>query len=255
MTATVSSITRAGAYEPFDLQVARGQVYGHSTVNIFGANGSFTTTGTYLPVWENLTAYTYPVSAAAMHLASTVNTGADKGGSSVTITGLDANYDQITETLTLNGTTAVVTTKLFFRINGMQVASGVPTGTITLKDLTNTTVYAQITAGNGRSQMSIFTVPAGYTFYLMRTAGYTSLNGFTADYAVYRDYAISSTGVVTQTKQNPFTNNFISLRVMGRPYAEKTDIQYQVKGSAAQFVNLTVEGYLIKNDVLTNVTP
>ena len=52
MTATVSSVTRLGAYEPFDLQVARGQVYGHSTVNIYGANGSFTG-NTYYPVWEN----------------------------------------------------------------------------------------------------------------------------------------------------------------------------------------------------------
>lgn len=248
MVAVVSSITRMGTIEPFDLQVARGQIYGHSTVNIFGANGSFTTTGTYLPVWENLTAYTYPVAATTMHLASSVNTGSDKSGATILIQGLDASYNMISEIVALNGTTAVVTTKSYLRINNISVNSGTPTGTITLKDLTDTTTYAQITAGNGRSQMSIYTVPAGYTFYLMRTAGYTSLNGYTADYAVYRDYAVSSTGVITQTKQNPFTNNFISLRVMGRPYAEKTDIQYQVKGTAAQFVNITVEGYLILND-------
>ena len=33
---TYSSATRQGSYEPFDLQVARGQIDGHSTVNIYG---------------------------------------------------------------------------------------------------------------------------------------------------------------------------------------------------------------------------
>ena len=107
MTATVSSVTRLGAYEPFDLQVARGQVYGHSTVNIYGANGSFTG-NTYYPVWENVAAYAYPSSAVVMTVASAA--GASDAGVKVQVQGLDANYAMLNETVTLNASGTVNTT-------------------------------------------------------------------------------------------------------------------------------------------------
>ena len=247
---TYSSATRQGAYEPFDLQVARTQVDGHSTVNIYGFQVSVTTTN--IPVWEVAGAYTFPASATTMNLVSTVNTGADKTGTTVLVQGLDANYAQISETLTLNGTTVVVTTKSYLRITNIAVSSvtgGVnPTGTITLKDLTNTTVYAQINPSIGRSQMAIYTVPAGYTFYLSRIDAYTSANGSSADWVQYRNVATSSTGVVTLSQQAPFTNTYHAQRVMPRPFAEKTDIQLQAKTSANTYaVSIAAEGYLIKN--------
>lgn len=244
----VSSVTRFGLTEPFDLQVARGQVVGHSTVNIYGANAALVGT-TYSTLWSGGAAYAFPASAAKMNLASSVNSGADLTAT-VTIQGLDASYNMISETLTLNGTTAVETTKSYLRVNGMFVASGVPTGVITLKDLTNTTTYGYIAAGGGRMQVSIYTVPAGYTLYLSRIDAYTSLNGAAADYAVYRNYTTSSTGVVNITQQAPFTNTYHAQRVMPRPFPEKTDIQLQVRGSGAgttQFVSVAGEGYLVKN--------
>jgi hypothetical protein len=246
----LSSITQKGKVEPFDLQVARGQIYGHSTVNIYGFQVSVTTTN--IPVWEVAGAYSFPAAAATMNLASSVNTGADKTGTTVLIQGLDANYAQISETLTLDGTTAVVTTKSYLRITNITVSSvtgGVnPTGTITLKDLTNTTTYAQINPSIGRSQMAIYTVPAGYTFYLSRIDAYTSANGSSADWVQYRNVATSSTGVVTLSQQAPFTNTYHAQRVMPRPFAEKTDIQLQAKTSANSYaVSIAAEGYLVKN--------
>jgi len=148
-----SSVSRQGAYEPFELQVARGQIDGHSTVNIYGYGAAITTST--IPAWENATAYTFPAAATTMNLVSTVNTGGDKTGTTILIQGLDANYAVISETLTLNGTTVVVTTKSYLRINSISVSAitggANPTGVITLKDLTNTTTYAQIAAGFGRS--------------------------------------------------------------------------------------------------------
>ena len=254
MSASVSSITRAGSYEPFDLQVARGQVFGHSTVNIYGYQPLVN--NTYIPLWENATAYTYPVAATTMHLASS-NAG---DTASIQIVGLDSTYKQISETLVLTGTTAVVTTKSYLRINSMQVTAGSltnPAGVVTLKDLTDTTIYAQINAGVGRTQMAIYTVPAGYTFYLSRVDANTSLNGNNANFMTYRNYTISSTGVVTITQQAPFTQLYHAQRVMPRPFTEKTDIQIQMANSAAAnaAANVGVEGYLVQNDVLTNVTP
>lgn len=240
------SITQVGTYEPFDLQVARGQITGHSTVNIYGYQPAVNST--YIPLWENATAYTYPVAAAKMHLASS-NAG---DTASILISGLDANYNPISEVKALTGTTAVTTTNSYLRINSMQVTIGSltnPSGVVTLKDLTDTTTYAQINAGVGRTQAAIYTVPAGYTFYLSRVDANTSLNGNNANFMTYRNYSISPSGVVTITQQAPFTQVYHTQRVMARPFPEKTDIQIQMANSAAAnaAANVGVEGYLIQN--------
>jgi len=248
----VRSISQVGTYEPFDLQVARGQIQGHSTVNIYGYGAAITTAT--IPAWENATAYTFPATATTMNLVSTVNTGGDKTGTRILIQGLDANYVAISESLTLNGTTVVVTTKSYLRINSISVASvtagAAPTGVITLKDLTNTTTYAQIAASFGRSQMSIYTVPAGNTFYLSRINAYAAANGSSADFITYSNTTYSSTGVVQYTQQAPFTNSYQSQRVMPRPFAEKTDIVLRFKTSANTYaVAIAAEGFLIANAI------
>jgi hypothetical protein len=242
----LSSVTQRGTYEPFDLQVARGQIYGHSTVNIYGFQISVTTTN--IPVWEVAGAYTYPASAVTMKLASSVNTGQDLSGTTILIQGLDANYNPISETLALTGTTAVDTVKSYLRINGMSVSSGIPTGTITLKNAAGSATYAQINPSIGRSQMSIYTVPAGHTFYLSRIDAYTSANGSSADWVQYRNVQTSPSGVITLTQQAPFVNNYNAQRVMPRPFPEKTDIQLQAKTSANTYaVSIAAEGYLVKD--------
>lgn len=247
-TSPPHSVTVQGAYEPFDVQVARGQVMGHSTVNIYGFQVSVTTTN--IPIWEVAGAYAYPASATTMNLASSVNTGDDLSGTTILIQGLDANYAPISETLALTGTTVAVTTKSYLRINSMAVTAGTPTGTITLKNLANSVTYAQINPSIGRSQMAIYTVPAGYTFYLSRIDAYTSANGSSADWVQYRNVNTTSSGVTSLTQQAPFTNTYHAQRVMPRPFAEKTDIQLQCKTSANTYaVAIAAEGYLIKNDL------
>jgi len=241
----IRSITQVGTYEPFDLQVARGQIEGHSTVNIYGTQTAISTTS--FPVWENVSAYAYPASATVMNLAS--NAVGDTT-QTILIQGLDADFVLQSEVLALNGTTPVPTVKSYLRINSIQEASGNPTGQITLKNLANNVTYAQINASIGRSQMSIYTVPAGYTFYLSRIDIYTSLNGSSGDFATYRNLTVSNpSGIRNVTQQAPFTNTYNAQRVMPRPFAEKTDIQLQCKvatGPAA--VAISAEGYLIKND-------
>jgi len=246
MTTPFVSQTQYGKNEEFDLQVARGQVQGHSTVNIYGAQGAVSTT--YIPLWENAAAYAYPASATTMHLASSVNTGDDLSGTTILIQGLDSSYNMASETLALTGTTVAVTVKSYLRINSMTVSAGAPTGTITLKNTGNTVTYAQINPTIGRTQMSIYTVPAGYTFYLSRIDAYTSLNGSSADYNIYRNVATSSAGVTSVSQQAPFTNTYHAQRVMPRPFTEKTDIQLQCKAATGpSYTSIAAEGYLVKN--------
>ena len=236
------SQTQYGKNEDFDLEIARGLVPGHSTVNIYGYQPTVATS--FIPLWENATAYTYPVAATQMNLAGTAGDTA-----SIQINGLDSKYLPISEVLALNGATPVETVKSYLRINSMQVTVGSatnPSGVVTLKDLTNTTIYAQINTGVGRTQSAIYTVPAGYTFYLSRIDGNTSLNG--NNYCVYRNRTASPTGVVTLTQQSPFAISYNARRVMPRPFAEKTDIQLQAKvNSSTGEISISAEGYLIRN--------
>ena len=152
----------------------------------------------------------------------------------------------ISETVTLSGSTPVNTTNSYFRINSMQVTSGNPANSVTLKDLTDTTTYAKINAGVGRTQAAIYTVPAGYTYYLQRVNVYTSLNG--NDHCTYQNKTISSTGVIQLTQQAAFPTSYEARRVMARPFLEKTDIQLMAKiQNGTSEVSIAQEGYLIKN--------
>ena len=245
---SVNSVTRKGKNEPFELQVARGQIYGHSNVNIFGYNAAVGTN--QYAVWENVAAYVFPTVAQVMNLVSSNN--ADTA--TITIVGLDANRNLLSEILTLNGTTVVPTVNSYLRINSIYVSNGSatnPAGTVTLKNTNgtpNTITYAQINAGVGRSQMSVYSVPNGYTFYLTRIDAFSSFNGNNANFINYRNQNTLSTGVVQYVAQAAFGPSYRIQRDIPLPMGINADIQFQLSTSASTAaVGIFVEGYLISN--------
>jgi len=165
-TGVTSSISRFGLSEPFELQVARGQITGHSLVNIFGYQENVATT--FVPVWENVAAIPYPGSAVAM---SAVSDSASDTAVVIQIQGLDTNHNLLIANLTMNGLTPVTTTALFLHVNNVITTSGNAVGNITISN--GGTTYAKINAGIGKSQMSIYSVPAGQPV-LMRSASKTA---------------------------------------------------------------------------------
>lgn len=236
------SLTKWNKSEPFELQVARGQIRGHQSLNISGYQASVTSQ--FIPIWENATAYTYPTSAMQMTLYSS---SASDTNVSILINGLDANYDQISENLILtNGTTGVNTVNSYFRINSIAVTGTMnPVGTISLSNSAKTIDYAKIAIGVGRSSMTIYTVPRGHTFYLAKVNCYThsSNNQLTT----YRAYTVNFNGIVNAVLQAPFTDVYISDKSVPRPYLEKTDIQWQCTSTLTSSVGLQIEAILIKN--------
>ena len=253
----VSSVTRGGAYEPFELQVSRNQILGHNTANIFAYGTTPATAGTFRTVWENMatTDYVFPTSATTMTLVSTVNTDT----ATITITGLDASYNLLTENLVLNGTTGVTTVNSYFRINNIAVSVGSatnPSGVITLA--TGGVTYAQIntqvvngvTTSIGTSQMGIYTVPSGNTFYGYRYGAYSSFNGNTANYTTYRALTNSSSGVQRVIVQTPYNTTYEVQRHYPFPYAAGTDLRFQIASSAATsaVVSVNIGGILILNE-------
>jgi hypothetical protein len=239
------SITQNGKFEPFELQVARKQITNHSVVSIYGYQPSVGTS--FIPTWENATTFPYPSSAVVMTIASA--SGATDAGVQVTINGLDANYNTLSETVTLNASGTVNTVNSYFRINGMTVIAGAPAGIITAKN--GGTTYAQINVGINRTQMSIYTVPAGYTFYLNRAQGFTSTLYTASQFTTYRTQTTIG-GVTSVFAQRPFVSNFIVDRLYPNAYAATTDIQWQVAmNSTTAAVGLAFEGVLIANDMAT----
>ena len=251
------SITQSGRFEPFELQASRGQITNHAPQNIFGYGTTPASAGIFRTVWENMATaeYVFPGSALTMQL---VSTGAGDTAT-ITIQGLDANYNQISESLVLNGTTNVPTTKQYLRINAMFVSTGSATNPAGVVSLSNGgVVYSQINTGVfngttgslGAAQAAVYTVPAGYTFYGMRYGAYSSFNGNSANYTTYRAITNSAAGVQKLIVQTPFNTSYEVQRHYSFPYPEKTDLRFQIAPSAAvaATVSINIGGILIAND-------
>jgi len=271
---TPSSVTQRGQYEPFDLQVSRNQIAYHTPLNIFGYGTTGTTAGTFVTMWENspTTNYVFPSSAAVMYVASTV--GAGDAGALIQVTGLDANYNPISEIVALGGTagTGVATTKSYWRINNISVALAStvnPTGQITIQNQAatsgaveyaqiNTTTFNGSTISVGTSQMAVYTVPGNATLQLTRFTANSSFTGNTANYGTYRAVAQypsvlnSSASFVRRVVLNsPFVQQFNIQRNFPFAYPAGTDIQWQIAPSAttACTVGINIGGVLIANSV------
>jgi len=240
----VSSITRIGQTEPFELQVSRDQIAYHEVRNIFGWQASVSTT--FIPLWENATAYTYPTSALQMTVTSA--SASDDGGT-ILIKGLDINYEEITEVVTCNNATPPITTKGFFRINDVIFtnSSGSNVGIITIAN--GGTTYAKILAGVGRNQASIFTVPAGKCFFLYRIDAFSN-DSTAAKPGLFRNYVKYNTGAVYIVARTTFTGNMNIQRRLPFKYNEKTDIQFQLQtNSGTHEMNVFGEGILLRDTI------
>jgi hypothetical protein len=177
MASVLSSISRFGLTEPFDLQVARGQITGHKTIFKFGNNSDIN--GALETIWSRGGLYVYPTSAIQMKVSSSSanDTALGTGARTVSVQGLDQNYNEVAETITLNGQTEVLTTNTFIRVfrafvitagSGGTAAGTIYVGTGTVTAGVPATVYAEIALGDNQTTMATWTVPAGYTFFVYR---------------------------------------------------------------------------------------
>ena len=233
----------------WNMQVAMGKIPGVTGLSISGFSANIATS--FQPAWDGA-AYTYFSSAQQVRVWSA---SASDTNVSVKVDGLDANYAPISETVTLtNGSTGVLTTASFLRVNNISLTR-IPqnVGTISAGNTGKTIVLATIgtTSNNstGRSQMSLYTVPAGYTFFLTQSNWYTNQTG--SGTAMYRSWTQSATGLINTVLTFPMQQQYNSTKVVPRAYAEKTDIQWQVASSqGTSNIGGQIEGYLVANSLL-----
>lgn len=158
--------------EAWELNVSRGKVRGAFHIIKFGENLDID--GSMETIWDGGGLYTYLTAAAVVTVTSTDgdDAAAGTGARTVTVEGLDANYNQVSETLTVGGSAGSVE---FFRVFRAFVASSGSSGTNegTISIASGATTLAQIrtvgsptSTGLGQTFMSIYTVPAGYTGFI-----------------------------------------------------------------------------------------
>ncbi len=148
------------------LDVARGSISNSKIVHKFGANFDIDQATDPESVWTGGGLYPWASLSSAQTIYCLSTSASDTAV--LTIEGLDANYHEQTETVTLTGTSAVTTTNTFIRVFRMTYEDGANVGTITARTVSASgTIVAQIDVGYAQTLMAVYTIPAGYTGYLV----------------------------------------------------------------------------------------
>ena len=152
---------------PFEFRSTLGQFPRYANNNKFGYNSAVGTSQE--EIWNVGGVEAYLSSAETMNIASTDNADkgtptAGNGARTLTIFGLDNDWMEINETVTLNGTTPVTTTNSYLRVLRMIVRSagstGSNVGTITSTASTAATVHSQINPTDNQTLKINFGIPA-----------------------------------------------------------------------------------------------
>jgi len=216
---------------PYTYDIAEGSIAGHAPVRRSGKNNDV---GTSFEIVAQAggTYYWHPT-AEQMNVVSTDadDTAAGNGARTLRIQGLDTDYALISDTVTLNGTTAVVTNLSFLRVLVVEVltigTSGTNEGTITVKDSTDTYTLATIGVAEGRSSAVVFTVPADMTFFMTSWDG-SEDSSKGSEIAIYKRDFGGAWQQLRLKKIIDFAFDFpFDLPLV---FAEKTDIMIQAKG-------------------------
>jgi len=237
--------------EPYDLQVAKGLVPGTTGLFKFGFNADIDQTEE--TVWDAGGLYTYPASALAMTIVSSNanDTAAGTGARTVRVIGLNANYEEVSQTVSLNGTTTVsIPTSLIRVYRAFVVTAGsgnTAAGTITIAN--GGTTYAQITVGENQTLMAVYTVPAGVTLYLT-SADVSTGSASGTQYIVSRLIQRPFGGVFRDVSKVSLQSGQVSFDGFAAPlvFPAKTDIEIRAVGSANNNeVSGVFSGYLVQD--------
>ena len=176
--AEISSISRVGTSEPFELQVSRGHIAWHETNYKFGFNPDID--NSLETIWAQGGLYTYLSAASTLYISSssTDDDAAGTGARTATVSGLDANYDEVSVTVELDGQNGVQlgSASNWIRVNRIKVntagTGGKNAGVLYVGTESSpsagvpTNKYATVAIGDNQTLMALWTVPRGYTAYV-----------------------------------------------------------------------------------------
>lgn len=147
---------------PLGLAIQRGLINNFNAQGIFGYNSSVSSTFETISSVDGL--YSYPT-ASSTAVATSSNTASDNTGT-ILVSGLDENYDQVSETLIIGGGAGSTS---FIRIFSARMITA-NTGDSNVGNITVTVdskTVAYIPATYGSSLSANYTIPRNYRGFIM----------------------------------------------------------------------------------------
>ena len=220
---------------------ARGHYLNVTPLHIFGFNRSIGITfETIFNDGGGL--YTFPSSALVLSLVSSTTDACI-----VCVYGLDANWLEISENVTLNGTTPVTTTQSFFRVNGAYVVSGTQAGNISITN--NGTKYAYIEASTGVSQACVLSTSATKSAYINNVT-FTSGTVNSNKYLTGRAYLKENGKTVQRFWESTWAVGQVDFKVpVPFKLPPKSDFALEAKSSSSENeIAVYVNGFVIDDE-------
>ena len=193
----------------FELNISSGMMAGMSSEFKNGYADNITQ-NVETTIWNESVIYPWSTLVAANTLYVSSTSTSDVGNV-LRLEGLDSSYGKITEDVVLNGTSSVATVNKYLRINRGYLVGGNPNVGTVRERYANTsgTVVGSMAAGNSRNKSCVYTVPNGYTAYVLYgdatqfRGGAGNIGGQVRMYCRANQYS------------RPFTNEFTSEVVNG----------------------------------------
>lgn len=220
------------------LRVAKGEITGEISVIIRGHNSDFNISDGFIDISE-FGDLIYLSSAEKMNISSTDSNDVSGGTGlrSVLIQGVDNDGVAIQEVAPLDGTNNVLTIKDYLRVNfliGLLVGSaGWNVGNITAIAETAATTQCIISATEGISQNSHYTIPMGKSFHAKQaefnasklTAGQVP----TIEFKAYARSSVNNCWIqVFDKKMNTNVNDGLDLLIpLFTKLSERTDLRFR----------------------------
>lgn len=240
------------------VSISAGRVPGASHLRKFGADPS--TDITFQPIWSASVPHVFRSTGVIMTISSddATDTSGGIGARTVTITGCDQGFNRVTETVTMNGVTPVSTIAAFMIIETITVDSAgstdanvgkiyAGTGTVTLG--VPAVIEAIIQELDGKSLIGWFTVPAGFSGFLMDLGAFVSRSANT-NLDVRGRVKLYNKPWQTVATAPLFQNNFIFRGSIPVYFPEKTLFVMEAKGSAAGVpTSIVIDLLLIENAI------
>lgn len=123
-------------------------------------------TTTEKTIWRSGSAYLYPTIASTLSIVSTnaSDNASGNGARTVSLVGLDNDLKEIAETIILNGTTPVLTTNTYKRLNSARISTAGTLqkliGNLSITHTQSGYVIGSIIDGDNKTQHAAFTVPS-----------------------------------------------------------------------------------------------
>ena len=242
-----------------NIPIAAGLVAGYSNIHKFGRNPNVG--GAPETIWQNGGVYSYLSAASTVYVSATDATNDNPTGTgarTVTVQGLDTDYNVVEETLSVNNTEGSVEVIRVFRAF-VATAGSLTTNDDIIEISTGAggtgTVLATIgkigtgtTFGLGQTQLALYTIPAGKTGYLTnwQVGGGTYNDSITATLLARE---LDGATVPFRTRDIMDVPGGFHTRNYNVPYRfpEKTDIEVRAIASTGSIVSSSFDIILVNN--------